>query len=145
MINNWLSLAIFASFFFIGAELLYKFSDCSTVQPELYVSIMWIIGGIISLCYYLYNGFYNKSISMKVIGKIVLISLLVFSGNLIYWNSCSKGHNPGLTRGVFSGSLVILLAVLSMFIFKQNLNIPQGFGIMLIIAGTILIGLYSKK
>jgi len=142
--NNWLILSIFASFFFIGSELLYKFTECSNIQPELYVSIMWIIGGFIGLVYYLYNKFYKNRVSSTTFAKICIIASLIFFGNLLYWRSCNKGPNPGLTRGIFSGSLVILLAILSMFIFKQTLNIQQGIGISLIVLGTILIGLYSK-
>jgi len=144
LFNNWLFLSVCASFFFIGSELIYKFTDCSNIQPKLYVSILWIISGIISLMYYLYNNLYQKKISYSILSKISIIALLLFFGNLIYWTSSNKGPNPGLTRAVFSGSLIILLIILSRILFKNKLSIQQTIGILLIIIGTIIIGFHKK-
>lgn len=142
--NNWLTLSIFASFFFIGSELLYKFTDCSNIQPELYVSVMWMVGGLLGLIYYLYNNFYQTKMSSSMFRKISLISLLVFLGNIVYWKSAHRGTNPGLTRGVFSSSLVILLTIASALILKRTLVIQQTIGIFLLMLGTILIAFYSE-
>lgn len=142
-INNWFYLSILAALFFSLAEITYKFSECTDINSEMYVSLMWIIGGIISLVFFIYKKFYKKSITYNIISKICLISLLVFLGNIVYWRSTKNNNNPGLTRGIFAGALIIILICNSVFIFNNKLNLGQIIGIISIIIGTSLIGIYS--
>ena len=149
-LNNWFILSLFASFFIIGSELIYKFTDCSKIEPELYVSIMWIIGGLISLIYFIYNENYKKKISYSLLNKISIIALLIFSGNILYWKSSNKIYNPGLSRSIFSVNSASLLydSDLVSFLFAIYLAIDSNVvGVIMSIAEAmyiIFISLISK-
>ena len=67
------------------------------------------------------------------------MGLLSFVGNLIYWNACKNIKNPGITRAVCSGVLIMLLAIISAVTFKKYLSYIQFFSILLIIAGISLL------
>ena len=142
--NNWLILSITAAIFFVLGELIYKFTDCSKIDPELYVTILFISSGVIGLLYYFAKNMIGKNVDKNTIMKIFIIAGILFTGHLIYWKGCKENSNPGLTRGIFAGMQILSLIVVSSLYFKKVINVHQIFGIMCIVVGTLTIAINNK-
>lgn len=132
---HYFSLACLSAIFFIILDILYKYTDCSKLPAELFVSLWYIAGGTISLIYFLTKEFYNKSIKMNNLFLIIFIAILTFSGNIVYFNSARRSPNPGLSRALFSGSLILGLTLISFLFFKGKLDIIKFLGIIFIVIG----------
>ena len=132
---HYSSLAISSAIFFVILDILYKYTNCSKLNVELFVSLWYICGGFISLIYFLTKKFYKESIKINNLFIIAFIALLTFAGNIVYFISCKKSPNPGLSRALFSGSLILGLTFLSYLFFNGNLNFFKLLGIILIILG----------
>jgi len=50
----------------------------------------------------------------------------------------------GITYAVWSGLGIVLVAVVSFFLYKQTLDIPAMIGIALIVSGVVVINVFSK-
>tara|TARA_Y100000389_G_scaffold175039_2_gene185493 strand:+ start:5420 stop:5842 length:423 start_codon:yes stop_codon:yes gene_type:complete len=132
-------LALISAFFFIILDILYKYTDCSNLPPELFVSLWYIAGGTISLIYFLTRKFYKQSIKIYNIFVIIFLAILTFTGNIVYFNSAKISPNPGLSRALFSGSLILGLTLISFLFFKGNIDIIKLLGILFIVIGIICI------
>tara|TARA_B100000902_G_scaffold375106_1_gene404733 strand:+ start:2545 stop:2970 length:426 start_codon:yes stop_codon:yes gene_type:complete len=132
---HYFSLACLSAIFFIILDILYKYTDCSKLPAELFVSLWYIAGGTISLIYFLTKEFYKKSIKMNNLFLIIFIAILTFSGNIVYFNSARQSPNPGLSRALFSGSLILGLTLISFLFFKGKLDIIKFLGILFIVIG----------
>ncbi len=128
-----------SALFFVLMELLYKFSNCVSINPDLFVSVWFIISGIITIPYFLYRNYHKEQLPNQVIFIIAIMGLLSFVGNLIYWNACKNIKNPGITRAVYSGVLIMLLAIITALKFKKYLSYIQSLSILLIIIGISLL------
>jgi small multidrug resistance pump len=62
-----------------------------------------------------------------------------------YFMSLSLKTIPlGIVYAVWAGVGIVLIALISVFIFKQSLDIPAIVGIALIVAGVFTINIFSK-
>jgi len=138
-IMQFILLSGFSALFFVILELLYKFSNCSSINPDLFVTAWFLISGIITIPYFFYRNYHKEKLPKQIILFIVIMGILSFVGNLIYWNSCKNIKNPGITRSVYSGVLIMLLAIISAISLKKYLSYTQSFSVLLIIAGISLL------
>ena len=132
---HYYSLAIVSGLFFILLDILYKYTSCSTLPVELFVSLWYIMGGFISLTYFITKNFYKESIKINNLFIISFISLLIFTGNIIYFKSSKKSPNPGLSRALFSGFLILGLTLTSYLFFNGNLDLKKMLGVIFIVFG----------
>jgi multidrug transporter EmrE-like cation transporter len=132
---HYYSLAIVSGLFFILLDILYKYTSCSRLPVELFVSLWYIMGGFISLTYFITKNFYKESIKINNLFIISFISLLTFTGNIIYFKSSKKSPNPGLSRALFSGFLILGLTLTSYLFFNGNLNLKKMLGVIFIVFG----------
>lgn len=51
----------------------------------------------------------------------------------------------GIAYASWAGLGIVLTALVSVFIFKQNLDLPAILGMLLIISGVVVINLFSKS
>lgn len=51
----------------------------------------------------------------------------------------------GVVYAIWSGCGIVLVSIISYFLYKQSLDIPALFGIGLIVAGVVVINLFSKS
>jgi small multidrug resistance pump len=51
----------------------------------------------------------------------------------------------GIAYAVWSGAGTALIALIGMAVYKQKLDLPGIFGIMLIVAGVLVLNLFSKS
>lgn len=141
---NILGLAGFSALFFVIIELIYKFTNCSSIAPDMFVSYWFIISGIITVPYFIINDYHKKQPSKEVILCIAIIALLSLIGNLIYWNACSQVKNPGTIRAVYSGVLIILISLISAATLKKFLTLLECISILLIVLGISILLINSS-
>jgi uncharacterized membrane protein len=136
---KFIILAGFSALFFVILELLYKFSNCGSINPDLFVTAWFIISGFVTIPYFLYRNYHKEHIPNQIIFIIVIMGLLSLVGNLFYWNACKNMKNPGITRAVCSGVIIMLLSILTAITLKKYLSYIQSFSILLIIVGISLL------
>ncbi|PID75920.1 MAG: QacE family quaternary ammonium compound efflux SMR transporter [Deltaproteobacteria bacterium] len=74
-------------------------------------------------------------------------SIIVVSGYAVafYFMTLTLRVIPvGITYAVWSGLGIVLVTIISFFLYKQSLDIPAVIGIGLIIVGVIVINLFSN-
>tara|TARA_B100001175_G_scaffold316091_1_gene329133 strand:- start:6704 stop:7144 length:441 start_codon:yes stop_codon:yes gene_type:complete len=140
---QYILLAGFSALFFVIMELVYKFTNSSKINSDLFVTLWYILNGVVALAYFFYKNYHKENnaneINNEIIYYILLMSILSFVGNLVYWNTCKNIKNPGITRAIYSGVLIMLLAIISAITFKKYLKLIQFFSIILIIIGITLL------
>ena len=141
---KFIFLAALSALFFVSLELLYKFTDCSSINPEIFVTIWFIISGIMALFYFIFKKYHTQKLSNQVIFYIVIMALLSLVGNISYWNACKYIKNPGIARTIYSGVLIILLSIISAVTFKKYLSYIQSISILLILLGITLLVMNSN-
>lgn len=79
----------------------------------------------------------------KLVPSVISIAALVIC---FYTFSIAIKYIPlGIAYASWAGLGIILTALVSVFIFKQNLDLPAILGIILIICGVIVINFFSKS
>tara|TARA_Y100000992_G_scaffold301884_1_gene274015 strand:- start:1942 stop:2364 length:423 start_codon:yes stop_codon:yes gene_type:complete len=136
---NYTILASVSAAFFIMLDILFKYTECSKIPVEVFVSVWYILGGIIAFIFFYIKQYYNERISIKNILIMFFMALLTFTGNIVYFNSAKKSPNPGLSRALFSGSLILGLSLISIIFFKDIIDVYKIIGILFISFGIILI------
>ena len=74
-------------------------------------------------------------------------SIIVLAGYVtsFYFLSLCLRHVPvGVAYAIWSGIGIILIAIVGWFLYKQSLDLPAVIGIAFIIAGVVVINLFSK-
>ena len=132
-------LLIFISIFFVIPELFYRYSDCSKMDINIYISLLWILGGIISSIYFISRGYHNKVLEMGVFYRIFIMALLLFIGNILYYNLSVKLQNPGVSRCLLTGATILLLTLGSIYITKNGLRNIDIFAMLMILLGSIIL------
>lgn len=73
-------MAGFSALFFVILKLLYKFSNCASSNPYLFVTAWFIISGFVTIPYFLYRDYHKQHIPNLIIFIIVIMGLLSFVG-----------------------------------------------------------------
>ena len=73
-----------------------------------------------------------------------LLSLIGY-GAAFYWLALTLRTMPvGIAYGIWSGVGIILISAIGMVWFRQTLDMPAVVGLVLIIAGVLIINLFSN-
>lgn len=78
----------------------------------------------------------------------LLPSLIVVAGygTAFYFMAISMRVLPvGIMYAIWSGMGIVLVSVIGWLVYKQTLDLPSMIGMVLIIAGVIVINLFSKS
>jgi len=73
-----------------------------------------------------------------------LIVIIAFCVSLYFMTLTLRVLPVGIMYAFWSGSGIIIVTIVSMYLYKQVLDLPSILGITLIIFGVIIIGFYSK-
>ncbi len=134
---EWLTYAIVSMIFFAGMILLFKKVLTFNVKPA---SLMLFIS-IFLVFFYLIHVIITKTPTKVGNSTLILIfaaAFLSYVANILYTKSIAIAPNPGYSAAIVSLQLV-LIAVASFFLFKSELTVTKGVGIILaIIAGILL-------
>ena len=137
---NWLILALLAVPFFLAVEILYKFGECKNIDINLFIPMLFLFVGLISFLYILFTNRYSELINIdrKILINILVISIIMFLGQFMYWNSFKQSNIPGYTT-IFSGALILSLVLISTIFFNKIVTMKEGLGLLLIILGVYLL------
>ncbi len=74
-----------------------------------------------------------------------IISLLLYGISFYFLSLCMQYIPTGVVYAVWSGVGIVLISLLGFLIYKQSLDFPAILGIFMIIAGVLVIRLFSKS
>lgn len=73
------------------------------------------------------------------------LAVAVFFVGCFYFLSLALKTIPlGIAYAIWAGCGIVLTALVSVFIFKQKLDLPAIIGILFIVAGVVIMNLFSK-
>lgn len=73
-----------------------------------------------------------------------ILSLSCYVTSLFFLTLVLKQIPLGITYAVWSGVGIVFIALIGVFYHKEVLDLPAIIGMLLIIAGVVIINLYSK-
>ena len=73
-----------------------------------------------------------------------VIVVVCYGLTLYFFAMCVRQINMGIAYAIWAGVGIVLIAIISVVIFKQTLDLPAIIGIILILIGVIIINLFSK-
>ncbi|NVO01644.1 MAG: multidrug efflux SMR transporter [Bacteroidetes bacterium] len=74
-------------------------------------------------------------------------SVLVVVGyalTLFFFSLCIRQINLGVAYAIWAGVGIVLVVFSNLIIFKQTIDLPAIIGVILILAGVIVINIFSK-
>jgi len=122
----------------------------NTLEPHEYIYLNTFIISLFVFAFFLYKTIFHVNSLDKFLVKIqklsliqimcfMLIAVITVTSSIIIIN-VDKHYNTPLLNSLFTKSFAaILLVLFSVFIYNENYNYKQLFGILLIIAGLFLI------
>lgn len=102
----------------------------------LYLALAIILEVIGSSCMQLSDGF-SKIIPTSITIVAYIICFYFFSLSLKY-------ISLGIAYALWGGIGIVLTALVSVFIFKQSIDLPAILGIVLIVAGVFVMNFFSN-
>lgn len=138
---SWFIYALVPLFGFSIAIVLWKIIMNKGLSPLLTTTYTFTITAIMLLGYVLIT---QKSLFPSSLQSPFIISLLIVGcvivaiSNVASFTSVKLASNPGYTRAVTSGS-ILLIYIISMFVFKVRFDVIAFIGILLIMAGVVLL------
>lgn len=73
------------------------------------------------------------------------VSVLANIASFFFFSQALKSINLGIANAIWGGLGIVLTAMISVVVFKQSLDIPAIIGIVLIVAGVIVMNFFSKS
>jgi len=102
--------------------------------------------------------FLALAISLEVVGSSFLkasdgfsklvpsvVTAVAYLACFFFLSLALKTIPLGIAYAIWAGLGIVLTAAVSVFIFKQNLDLPAIAGIALIIAGVVVMNVFSKS
>lgn len=74
-----------------------------------------------------------------------IITVIAFCACFYLFSQALKGIPLGIAYAIWAGLGIVLTAIVSVIIFKQKLDTPAILGMILIVAGVIVINVFSKS
>jgi small multidrug resistance pump len=74
-----------------------------------------------------------------------IITVIAFCACFYFLSQALKSIPLGIAYAIWAGLGIVLTATVSVVIFKQKLDTPAILGMLLIVAGVVVINLFSKS
>lgn len=74
-----------------------------------------------------------------------VISLLLYGISFYFLSMCMQYFPTGVVYAVWSGVGIVLISLFAFLFYKQSLDLPAIFGILMIICGVLIMRLFSKS
>ncbi len=88
------------------------------------------------ICMKLSNGFQNKPQGC--------LAIFAYIASFVFLTLALKNLEAGTANAIWAGASTVLVAVLSMFVFKEQLSLLQWSCLCLIVIGIIGLGIVGK-
>lgn len=102
-------------------------------MPYFFLILTILLESGAVICMKLSDGFHNK------LWAVTAVVLYVLS--FLFLTLSLKTLQAGITNAIWAGSSTVLVAVLGIFIFKENINFLQLIFILMIVIGIVGISL----
>lgn len=83
----------------------------------------------------------SKGFTKVIPSSITVIAYVV---SFIFLSQALKHIPLGITYAIWGGLGIVITALISVFVFKQSLDLPAIIGIILIVTGVIVMNVFSK-
>lgn len=141
---TWQIIAIVAPLFFVAYQALSKFlpKDVSPFLVNAYVSI---IGAVVMFALFLLTS-PSKSLALgaKYVPIAIGIGILISLGNAAIIRAYGLGAPQSMFSSTFYPLLIIYALLLGLLFWQEKLNVMQGIGIALALAGMFLITFFKS-
>ncbi len=134
----WFLYALIALFLCVFMELIFK-KVSRDVKAEIILFYVFLFGTIILGLYFLFSKT-NIVIDKTLIVLLLIATLFSVIANTFSIRGLALASNPAYPLAVTKAS-VLIVAILSVFIFKSEISITKFFAIIRILLGIFLIGL----
>ncbi|MDP3733872.1 MAG: EamA family transporter [Nanoarchaeota archaeon] len=134
---NWVTYSLIAMLLFAGMHLTFKKLGLLGVSSAMILFFVFLSGAIVYPTYMYFSG-EKISFNNEIIFWLFIAALLSITANLISLKAFLAAPNPGYP-GAISSFGIIIVTVVSYFIFSSELNIIRLIGVILGFVGIILI------
>lgn len=73
------------------------------------------------------------------------ITIVAYVACFFFFSQALKSINLGIAYAIWGGLGIVLTAMISVVVFKQNLDTPAIIGMFLIVAGVFVLNFFSKS
>lgn len=149
MNNLWIILSILSLIISaIGIISLKYLNKLSNINSNIIFAITFIIMGLISIIYLLYNKYdffiFTKNCNNKLLFFIFFLSFLLIFNNIIMKKALDNSPNIGYCHMIINLNVIITLLA-SYFIFHEKINKFSLFGIIITLLGIFIMLYYSNN
>lgn len=74
-----------------------------------------------------------------------LITIIAFGACFFFLSLALKEMPLGIVYAIWAGAGLVLTALVSVFVFKQSLDLPAFIGIGFILVGVVILNVFSKS
>lgn len=144
MLESWKIIAVLTPIAFVVYQSLSKMLP-KNVPVFLVTAYASLIGALVMFSIHLLTSS-NKSLNLtgKSLTLALLIGLFIVSGNFLIVKAYSLGAPQSTFTAMFYPVLIILGVLAGVVIWHEKLNAIQLFGMVLSVAGVILISYFRK-
>jgi len=135
---NWFMYGIIAMIAFTVNFLLIKKLSLLGLKSQIILMYVFAISALIVLIYSVMTKDFI-GVSKYALLLIILTAVFAVVGNFFLFESIRLSPNPGYSLAV-SGVHILLVAIVSIFIFQSDFTLNKITGVILAVIGIILIG-----
>ena len=148
MNNLWIMLSILSLIISSTSVISLKYlNKLSNINSNIIFAIIFIIMGLISSFYLLYNKNdflkFTKNCNNKLVSFIIFLSFLLIFNNITMKKALDNSPNIGYCHMIINLNVIITLLA-SYFIFHEKINIYSLFGIIITLFGIFIMLYYSS-
>ena len=149
MNNLWIMLSILSLIISATAVISLKYlNKLSNINSNIIFAIIFIIMGLISSFYLLYNKNdffkFTKYCNNKLLSFIFFLSCLLIFNNITLKKALDNSPNIGYCHMIVNLNVIITILA-SYFIFHEKINKFSLFGIIITLLGIFIMLYYSNK
>lgn len=89
------------------------------------------------ICMKMADGFRNKTYSV--------LAVVAYIGGFVFLTLCLKQMPVGIANAIWAGASTVLVALLGVWLFKENLSTIQIISMLLIVIGLIGLNISAKS
>lgn len=135
---SWFLFALGAMIFLAAMFLIEKYAMILGVGSGQLLMYVFFFGAVFTLVYLLSTKA-SITLSKPLLILIIIAALFSFLGNYFLLKSISISPNPGYSLAV-AGVHILLVAIISVFLFKSDYSWTKIAGTVLAMLGIILLG-----
>jgi drug/metabolite transporter (DMT)-like permease len=135
----WFAASVLALLSFAGMQLCFKKLAAEGVSTPLLLLVVFALGTVF-LAVHAALSRTPFSLNPRLVKVFLAAAVLSYLGNLFMVRALATAPNPGYAMGVISGQAVVV-TLGAIVLFGSDFSWQKGLGILLTLAGAMLLGL----